>query len=146
MSFDYCFNYFQDIRDVGKIKSLADSEHIQTSCLHLGFYLASWGMLRGSSPLLHKSAKFYEVLIQYISSAPKELWVIDANCYSNENIRLLLECRRSIGIALNPCGATDTLATKIMLGVFGNVPAFDTFFKFGFGVSTFGKLALEKIL
>jgi hypothetical protein len=32
-----------------------------------------------------------------------------------------------------------------MLGVFGNVPAFDTNFKKGFGVSTFGPKALRKI-
>ena len=48
-------------------------------------------------------------------------------------------------MALLPCGASDTLATKIMLGVYGNVPAFDSAFKLGFGVSTFGKAALGKI-
>lgn len=48
-------------------------------------------------------------------------------------------------MALLPCGASDTLATKIMLGMFGNVPAFDSAFKLGFGVSTFGRTALGKI-
>ncbi len=32
-----------------------------------------------------------------------------------------------------------------MLGVFGSVPAFDTYFTRGFGVSTFGAKALRKI-
>jgi hypothetical protein len=32
-----------------------------------------------------------------------------------------------------------------MLGVFGNVPAFDTNFKKGFGVSSFGRNALIRI-
>jgi hypothetical protein len=32
-----------------------------------------------------------------------------------------------------------------MLGVFGNVPAFDSYFKKGLGVSTFGKYSLEKV-
>ena len=32
-----------------------------------------------------------------------------------------------------------------MLGVFGNVPAFDKNFQTGFGVTTFGKHALRKI-
>jgi hypothetical protein len=144
-SFDYCFNHFQLFRETGTIDQLADPTQIQLSCLQLCFYLASWGMLRGSSPLLQKSAKFFEPLIRYIASAPRELWEIDANCYSSANINLLIECRRRISMALLPCGASDTLATKIMLGVFGNVPAFDTFFKFGFGVSTFGRLALEKL-
>jgi len=48
-SFDYCFNYFQTFREEDKIEELADLSHIQLSSLQLGFYLASWGMLRGSS-------------------------------------------------------------------------------------------------
>jgi hypothetical protein len=94
---------------------------------------------------LQKSIKFYQPLIRYIAFSPKELWGIDANSYTPKNIQLLLDCRRNIGQALTPCSASDILATKIMLGVFGNVPAFDTFFKDGFGVSTFGRLALERI-
>jgi hypothetical protein len=144
-SFDYCFNYFQCFREKGFIDQLSNPENIQLSCLQLCFYLASWGMLRGSSTLLQKSAKFYELLIIYIASAPQELWEIDADSYSPTNIELLLECRRGISMALSPCGASDTLATKIMLGVFGNVPAFDSAFKSGFGVSTFGRFSLGKI-
>jgi len=144
-SFDYCFNYFQHFRDKGMIEELAEPENIQISCLHLCFYLASWGMLRGSSSLLQKSIKFFEPLIKYIVSAPRELWEIDAGQYSQSIMKLLMDCRRNIGMALTPCGATDTLATKIMLGVFGNVPAFDSAFKLGFGVSTFGWSALSKI-
>jgi hypothetical protein len=41
---------------------------LQLSCLHLSFYLASWGMFRGSSFLLEKSAKFFEPLVRTISS------------------------------------------------------------------------------
>lgn len=50
-SFDYCFNYFQSHREQGKLPDLLRGEALQLSCLHLGFYLASWGMLRGSSEL-----------------------------------------------------------------------------------------------
>lgn len=32
-----------------------------------------------------------------------------------------------------------------MLGVFGCVPAFDTYFKKGFGVWTFGRKALDRV-
>ncbi len=39
----------------------------------------------------------------------------------------------------------DTLVTKIMLGVYGNVPAFDTFFRKGLEVSTFGRKSLKKV-
>jgi hypothetical protein len=40
---------------------------------------------------------------------------------------------------------TDVLVTKTMLGVFGCVPAFDQYFKLGFGTATFGSRALIKI-
>lgn len=40
---------------------------------------------------------------------------------------------------------SDIFVSKIMLGVFGNVPAFDTNFKRGFRVSTFGPKALRKV-
>ena len=145
-SFDYCFNYFQSFREQGEISKLASPAQIHESCLHLGFYLASWGMLRGSSFLLGKSVKVYEALIGTIASTNPILWEIDVNCYTPESIRLILDFRKTIQENLNyGNGASDILVTKIMLGVFSNVPAFDTNFKNGFGVSTFGKSALEKI-
>ena len=55
------------------------------SCLQLGFYLASWGMLRGSSTLLRKSARHYEPVIDVIdviAAAPAEVWDVDADRYS----------------------------------------------------------------
>jgi hypothetical protein len=144
-SFDYCFNYFQSFRERRIIEQIYSPENIQNSCLHLCFYLASWGMLRGSCPLLQKSIKFYIPLIEYLATAPKKLWEIDVDCYTREDIQLLRDCRKKISYALLPCGASDTLATKIMLGVFGNVPAFDSAFKLGIRVSNFGTMALEKI-
>ena len=145
-SFDYCFNYFQSFREAGRIAELVGREHLQSSCLEIGFYLASWGMLRGSSFLLNKSAKFYEPLIAAIASAEPALWDIDADRYTPANVRLLLDykdtVRRALGRANNP---SDILVSKIMLGVFGSVPAFDTAFREGFGVGAFGEGALKRI-
>lgn len=42
-------------------------------------------------------------------------------------------------------GMSDILVTKIMLGVFGNMPAFDKNFKTGLRVSKFGPKAFRKI-
>ena len=44
-SFDYCFNYFQSFRTYPA--ELTSPGNLELSCLQLGFYLASWGMLRG---------------------------------------------------------------------------------------------------
>lgn len=51
-SFDYCFNHFQPRSERGRAASLAEADGLQLYCLHLGFYLASWGMYRGSTVLL----------------------------------------------------------------------------------------------
>ncbi|MBI3465052.1 MAG: hypothetical protein HY000_18650 [Planctomycetes bacterium] len=141
-SFDYCFNYFQSFREAGDISALAKPENIQLSCLHLGFYLASWGMLRGSAELLQKSARHLVPVIGVIASADVSLWEIDAHCYSETHIQRLLGAAR---IFRDSAGMSDILVTKIMLGVFGNIPAFDTNFKKGFRVTTFGLKALRKI-
>ena len=55
VSFDYCYNHFQSFRERRDVSSLAAKEHLAESCLHVAWYLASWGMLRGSSHLLEKS-------------------------------------------------------------------------------------------
>jgi len=145
-SFDYCFNYFQSFREAGALSELAGPEHLQTSCLQLGFYLASWGMFRGSSHLLSKSARFYEPVIKTISSAHPLLWEIDADNYTSNNIAALLQFRHGLAEVWSAAHApSEIMATKIMLGVFGNVPAFDTFFKRGFHVAVLCPKALEKV-
>ncbi len=144
-SFDYCFNYFQTFREQNKQDELISPDNLQKSCLQLGFYLASWGMLRGSSFLLGKSVKIYEPLIKAVANANPVLWDIDANCYTSENIKAILDFGKTIVQSFDGNYPSDILITKIMLGIFGNVPAFDSLFKKGFGVSTFGKYSLEKV-
>jgi hypothetical protein len=145
-SFDYCYNYFQSFREQNNIPTLAARDQMQISCLQIAFYLASWGMLRASSFLLQKSAKHYEPLIEAIVNFPRNVWDIDVDSYTEENIDLLLECKQVIGQKIGQdWGVTITLATKIMLGVFGNVPAFDDRFKRGFGAHTFSRGSLGRI-
>jgi len=128
-SFDYCFNYFQSFREGGGVADIAAAENMLLSCLHLGFYLASWGMFRGSSGLRSRSLKQFEPVVELIARTPSDVWVIDAHCYSEAVRHRLVGTANDIEEALHyPDGAwpTRTLATKIMLGVFGNVPAFDS--------------------
>lgn len=40
---------------------------------------------------------------------------------------------------------SDTLATKVMLGVFANTPAFDTYVKKAFSLCTFNTNSIKKI-
>ena len=142
-SFDYCFNYFQEFREKNDLRTMATPQNIQVSCLHLGFYLASWGMLRGSSKLLQRSARHLVGIVETIAATDRGMWDIDADSYSEPNIQLLFGQARDLQRA--NAGMSDILVTKIMLGVFGNVPAFDTNFKKGFGVRKFGLKSLRKV-
>ena len=145
-SFDFCYNYFYSFYKEKRLPELANNENLQTSCLQLGFYLASWGMMRGSSFLLEKSVRNFRELITCISKMDSRLWEIDVDNYNDENISILLDCKQqiidSLGEKNNP---SDTLITKIMLGVFANVPAFDTYFRKSLKVHSFNKKSLLKI-
>jgi hypothetical protein len=127
VSFDYCYNYFRK----GRL-----TNDMEKSCLTLGFYLASWGMLRGSSFLLNKSVKHFEPTIKYLATLDKSIWKIDINKYNEKNIETILqiysELKKNINIENT---AHRTLVTKVMLGVFGFIPAYDQFF-----IKTFSKI------
>jgi len=47
-SWEHCYSCFQ------RLQSSKSEENVDTATLHLAFYLASWGMYRGSSQLLQK--------------------------------------------------------------------------------------------
>lgn len=142
-SFDYCFNYFHSFYATRRLEQLVDREHLEMSCLHLGFYLASWGMFRGGSHLLKGSMKHYVPLLETTADNP-HLFELDVPLYDADGITAVRDgyerVRRSF-----PHPATPTLVTKVMLGVFGCVPAFDTYFKAGFDASTFGPKSLRRL-
>jgi hypothetical protein len=122
-SFDFCYAYFHP-----NSKNNLE-QNMEKSCLAIGFYLASWGMLRGSSFLLNKSVKYYEPLVEYIKESDPNIWDIDVCNYSNDNINKIVEIYSGIKNLLIPDNKSDlTLVTKVMLGVFGVVPAFDNYF------------------
>lgn len=152
-SFDYCFNYFQAFHEQNNVAALAAPEHLQQSCLHLGFYLASWGMYRGSADLLQRSARHLVPPVEAIAGMNPLVWAIDADCYTDTNIAALEAARKTLEKALRarkipgkaPRAMSDTLFTKIMLGVFGCVPAFDTYFRSGLGSGPSGPAALARV-
>ena len=101
------------------------------------------GHARGSAELLQKSARHFIPLIETIASTESSVWEIDADRYTESNIAALLDLACRLRLANG--GMSDILVTKVMLGVFGSVPAFDTNFRRGFGAATFGAKALRKI-
>jgi hypothetical protein len=130
VSFDFCYAYFRS-RSADPSRIAGDLER---SCLHLGFFLASFGMMRGSADLLQRSAWVHAPFIQRIGEF-RDLWNIDVPRYDEGNVGQLIGARDTIrrlyeGTGIN--NPTDTLITKIMHGVFGCVPAFDQYAPQGF--------------
>lgn len=137
-SFDYCYNYF--------LKTDNLKEDMEKSCLVLAFYLASWGMLRGSSFLLQKSVKHFEPTINYISEIDRSVWGIDVDCYDDRNIQTIITIYDNIkGLLIANGNADLILTTKVLLGVFGFVPAFDNYFCNTFRAIACGDLAFRRL-
>lgn len=143
-SFDYCFNYFQEHLEQGRLGDLLRGDALQVSCLQLGFFLASWGMFRGPAELLQRSVKTYVPVIEALVSAPAGLWRLDVDQYDDSSIAAIRKFADQLRGALH-VGASDILVTKVMLGTMGCVPAFDRNFMGGFHCSTFGPKALHRI-
>jgi len=92
-------------------------------------YLGSWGMLRASSRLLReKSMRHFIPLVDLIASGEiDQLWEIDCDIYNDQNIdSMIASFYRIAAVVADENQQTLTLVTKIMLGVFGCCPAFDT--------------------
>jgi hypothetical protein len=103
-------------------------KNIEKSCLELASYLASWGMLRNSF-LLQCSIKYFQKTIEYINSLDNTVWKIDVDSYTETNMDKILEIYNEINKLFVKEGSRSlTLVTKIMLGVFGFVPAYDDYF------------------
>jgi hypothetical protein len=109
------------------------------AALQLGFYLASWGMYRGSSFLLSRTYTVHEGVIERIASSQfDELWENDVGSDPSDArlAQTILAAVNSVKTAYAPYDpATDTLATKVLLGTLACIPACDRFFREGFRLS-----------
>lgn len=116
-SWDFCFNYFQAHPE--------PTQDLELSCLQLGYYLASWGMLRGSSWLQRSTnSSHYRASIEAVEQANSVLRGIDAGDYQNPAVRAqILDTYKVLTKTLLPEGGTpETLVTKVMMGVWGVIP------------------------
>jgi hypothetical protein len=141
-SFDYCFNYFQSFQDEGRTAALTEAGQLETSCLQLDFYLASWGMFRGKAALVQHSAKSLGPAVRVVAAAPEAVWRADADDYSQPDQAALTKVYRELRASL-PGGQSQTLVTKTMLGVFGCVPAYDRYFRDACKAATFRPKSLS---
>lgn len=124
-SWEHCFLAFSDKKDV------TDNKTIDYLSLHLAFYLASWGMYRGSSQLLQNDYKIHIPVVKIILAKGQKLnqtWLD-----GKKDIDLINNLLNHIGRVYEGFGvsATDTLLTKVLLGTLGCIPAFDRYFREG---------------
>lgn len=133
-SWEHCYRAFIENRDTN------DEHIIDHLALHLAFYLASWGMYRGSSFLLQKDYKVHIPVVRIIQDKKYDPLVgICANDLCKEpNLTLLEEISNRIracyarelpAVDRKINTASDTLITKILLGTLGCVPAYDRYYK-----------------
>jgi hypothetical protein len=92
-------------------------------------------MYRGSGQLIRHSARRLIPTVEAVLTASDEIWSIDADDYSIRARDTVLSVAEELRRTL-PSPASDTLVTKVMLGVFGCVPALDSYFTRGFGLSS----------
>ena len=138
LSWEHCYTAFYNARSKGK-KTDADYDLLS---LHLAFYLASWGMYRGSSFLLQRDYKVHEPVVREILNQKYDNLVgVDCSVLATKQDvqagieflnNYIVNYYSSADIQPNPSGkaarVSDTLITKILMGTLGCVPAYDRFF------------------
>lgn len=133
-SWEHCYKNFYKARNENSV----DVDYLS---LHLSFYLASWGMYRGSSFLLEKDYRVHIPTINKILCPKYDVLLgADYNILLDEdNQSLLWELSEELeeyykGIRSQVKGekiktsVSKTLITKILMGTLGCVPAYDEYF------------------
>jgi hypothetical protein len=145
LSWDHCYAFFH------RLPQSPSAAQIDEAALQLAFYLASYGMYRGSTVLLQKDYKFLIPVIQKLRSPglstgrPSNSVAVACEPAAAEaawvNLGILETFLRQIGIDQTSIGI---LSTKIMLGTWATVPAFDTSLKAALRAAEIGKATYSK--
>jgi hypothetical protein len=139
-SWEHCFSHFR------RRTAFTTQEHIDTAALHLAFYLASWGMYRGSSALLWKDYRIHQRAVSELLACRYDaLWDVhfDEAARDSATADLIVELSDVLRSAYRKeittvdgtsrdFDASDTLITKVLLGTMGCTPACDVYFIDGF--------------
>ncbi len=128
-SWDRCYNAF----------STSSKNDSQT--LELGFYLASWGMYRGSGGLLQKNHMIHSGAVDIVFLKKNhKLKCSQTTEVKREDINSIFALKDELADHYGniyfikgtdkpkPISTTDTLLSKIILGTLGCVPAYDRYF------------------
>lgn len=142
-SWEHCYNFFA-----------TRPTNFDLASLHLGFYLASWGMYRGSAAirnfdyLIHRPAA--EELLKPDYDLLRGASLDELVSRFDTLLWPLIERIRKQGLYPKCVTMTDTLVTKILMGTLGCTPAYDRFLKAGLeekGLnSSFSRRNLEAFL
>ena len=133
-SWEHCYSHFIKARGSQEI----DYDYLS---LQLAFYLASWGMYRGSSFLLQKDYKVHIPVVKELLSEKYDV-LAGIECVSfreKSNQQLLLDINSFLGQYYDKIRhkvkeqelknqLSFTLITKILMGTLGCVPAYDRYF------------------
>ena len=112
-SWEHCFMAFSDFNN--------DIDYLT---LQLAFYLASWGMYRGSSELLQKDYLIHEPVVEIVRSNGE----LRKEKVTYEDIESINEIIEKIKKEYKVANVSRTLVSKILLGTLGCIPALDRFF------------------
>lgn len=136
-SWEHCYRVFRDART-------DPSPNYDYLSLHLAFYLASWGMYRGSCFIFQKDYKVHTPIVEEILKPEYDcLFGLACTDVRNSDVRKQLkELSAYIAHHFHPIreevkghavesSVSPVLITKILLGTLGCVPAYDTFFEKG---------------
>lgn len=142
-SWEHCYKVFYEARENRKNGEALNYDNLS---LHLAFYLASWGMYRGSSFLLQQDYKVHENAVKVILSAEYDslqgitcselkkdhaqrlLWDLCEklrNEYKNIRSKVVKQTRKEDETESD---VSVILISKILMGTLGCVPAYDRFF------------------
>lgn len=120
LSWEHCYLFFKG----NSQQILSDEKMLDLASLNLAFYLASWGMYRGSSNLLQKDYKVHTELIKILIKDCSYLWNEDITWEQLEVVNNLVKSYyKDYGVT-----PTTTLITKVLMGIFGCIPAYDRYF------------------
>ncbi|MBU3209037.1 hypothetical protein [Clostridium algidicarnis] len=125
-SWEHCNNFF--IKHKG---NLEDENLFDYSCLKLTFYLASWGMMRGSTFLLQKDYRIHEYFIKnaamndkykkyysFLKDSSINIEDIDGiDELIKDTAKVYVDNIKDINGEKTVVSVTDTLTSKILLGV-----------------------------